>query len=71
MVLFSGVPCQIAALKLYLQKEYDNLLTVDVICHVVPSPGVFREYIKYLGKGNKIININFRDKHTGWTGYSF
>lgn len=70
MVLFSGVPCQIAALKLYLQKEYDNLLTVDVICHGVPSPGVFREYIKYLGKGNKIININFRDKHTGWTGYS-
>jgi len=45
-------------------------LTVDVICHGVPSPGVFREYIKYLGKGNKIININFRDKHTGWTGYS-
>lgn len=38
MVLFSGVPCQIAALKLYLQKEYDNLLTVDVICHGVPSP---------------------------------
>lgn len=70
MVLFSWVPCQIAALKLYLQKEYDNLLTVDVICHGVPSPGVFREYIKYLGKGNKIININFRDKHTGWTGYS-
>ena len=44
-VLYSGTPCQIAALKLYLQKEYDNLLAVDIICHGVPSPGVFRWYL--------------------------
>ncbi|MDR1399243.1 MAG: Coenzyme F420 hydrogenase/dehydrogenase, beta subunit C-terminal domain, partial [Treponema sp.] len=37
MVLFSGVPCQIAGLKAFLQKEYDNLLTVDLVCHGVPS----------------------------------
>lgn len=44
-VLYSGTPCQIAALKLYLKKEYDNLLTVDIICHGTPSPGVFRWYL--------------------------
>lgn len=44
-VLFTGTSCQIAALKLYLKKDYDNLLTVDVICHGAPSPGVFRAYL--------------------------
>jgi len=45
-VLFSGTPCQAAGLKLFLRKEYDYLLTVDFICHGVPSPGVWREYLK-------------------------
>lgn len=45
-VLFSGTPCQIAGLKRFLRKEYDNLLTVDFVCHGVPSPGVWREYLK-------------------------
>lgn len=45
-VLFSGTPCQIAGLKLYLRREYDNLLTVDLVCHGVPSPGVFRAYLE-------------------------
>lgn len=44
-VLYSGTPCQIAALKLYLRKEYENLLAVDIICHGAPSPGVFRWYL--------------------------
>lgn len=44
-VLFSGTPCQIAGLRLYLQKKYENLTTVDFICHGVPSPGVFRRYL--------------------------
>ena len=44
-VLFSGTPCQIKGLKLYLRKDYDNLLTVDFICHGVPSPGVWRQYL--------------------------
>lgn len=44
-VLFTGTPCQIAALKRYLKKDYDNLLAVDVICHGAPSPGVFRTYL--------------------------
>lgn len=45
-VLFSGTPCQIAGLKKFLRKDYANLLAVDVICHGVPSPGVWREYLK-------------------------
>lgn len=45
-VLFSGTPCQIAGLRLFLRKEYDNLYTVDFICHGVPSPGVFRWYLQ-------------------------
>lgn len=45
-VLYSGTPCQIAGLRLFLRKEYKNLLTVDFVCHGVPSPGVFRWYLQ-------------------------
>lgn len=45
-VLFTGTPCQIAGLRFFLKKEYENLLTVDFICHGVPSPGVFRSYLQ-------------------------
>ena len=44
-VLFTGTACQIAGLKKYLRRDYDNLLSVDVICHGAPSPGVFRSYL--------------------------
>lgn len=45
-VLFVGTSCQIAGLKKFLRKDYDNLLAVDFICHGVPSPGVWRNYLK-------------------------
>jgi len=45
-VMYTGTSCQIAGLKRFLRKEYDNLLAVDVICHGVPSPGVWRRYLK-------------------------
>ena len=45
-VLFSGTPCQVAGLYRYLGKQYDNLLTVDFICHGVPSPKVWRKYLE-------------------------
>ena len=61
-VLFTGTPCQIAGLKHYLRKEYENLLSVEVACHGVPSPLVWREYIK--DKNPQC--INFRDKKDGW-----
>ena len=45
-VLFSGTPCQIAGLRLFLQKSYENLYTVDFICHGVPSPGIWRQALQ-------------------------
>lgn len=76
-VLFSGTPCQIAGLKRYLGREYDNLLCVEVVCHGVPSPKVWMDYLKCLGRknediaNNKIVAISFRDKVTGWHKFSF
>lgn len=67
-VLFSGTPCQIAGLRSFLRKDYDNLLTIDLICHGVASPKLFQKYIEWLGietKG-KILYYNFRDKSGGW-----
>lgn len=66
-VLFSGTPCQVAGLKSFLgKKKTEKLITVDIICHGVPSPSVFRNYLQYLtkkyGKGNKLTKIVFRDK---------
>lgn len=49
-VLFSGTPCQVAGLQSFLRKPFDNLITVDLICHGVPSPMVFRRYIEELDK---------------------
>ena len=56
-VLFSGTSCQIAALRLFLNKAYDNLLTVDIICHGVPSPGVWRRYMDMM-KRNALMDEN-------------
>ena len=47
-VLFSGTPCQIAGLKHFLGKEYDGLLTIEVLCHGVPSPRVWNDYLDYI-----------------------
>lgn len=68
-VLYSGTPCQIGGLKAYLGKEYDKLVTVDLICHGVPSPGVWRSYLKDYHKGETILDINFRDKRKGWLDF--
>lgn len=85
-VLFSGTPCQIAGLNKFLRKEYDNLLTVEVVCHGVPSPMVWRDYLDYkrtmcaAGKNTVssslnelpvITGISFRDKTHGWKKYGF
>lgn len=67
-VLFSGTPCQITGLLLFLQKEYQNLSTISIACHSVPSPLVWREYLKSLELAD-ITEINFRDKRHGWERY--
>lgn len=72
-VLYSGTPCQIAGLNHFLGKNYDNLLTVDVACHGVPSPELWSRYVNELEQnffhGDKITNINFRYKYDTWRGY--
>lgn len=68
-VLFSGTPCQTAGLRNYLGKDYEMLLVIDVLCHGVPSPKLFTDYLEYLSKqygGGKPISVNFRNKQRGW-----
>ena len=72
-VLFSGTPCQIAGLKARVGKKYDEqLLTVDFVCHGVPSPGVFASYLRELENkhGKRVAAYTFRDKRLGWTDFS-
>lgn len=71
-VLFTGTPCQIAGLKAYLQKDYDNLICVDIICHGVPSPKVWEKYLSYQEKlvGAKAQGAHFRHKNKGWNRFS-
>ena len=68
LVLFSGTACQIAGLKKYLEKEYDNLLTIDVLCHGTPSPKIWKLYLEDQEKkyDSNISSIWFRDKKLGW-----
>lgn len=71
-VLFSGTPCQIAGLKHYLRKEYADLLTVDFVCHGVPSPKVWRRYLQEITKEGMLVeSISFRAKTFGWKKFSF
>ena len=67
-VLFSGTPCQIAGLKNYLRRDYDNLITVDLICHGVPSPMLFEDYKKFMQKHEnmKLTKVSFRCKKSSW-----
>lgn len=72
-VLFSGTPCQIDGLLARVgKKERERLLTVDFVCHGVPSPGVFASYLRMLEreKGQRITRYTFRDKRFGWKNFS-
>lgn len=68
MVCYSGTPCQIEGLKSFLGKEYDMLITVDVVCHAVPSPLVWQKYLEMQETilNKKISNVSFRDKFYGY-----
>lgn len=69
LVVFSGTPCQIAGLKSFLRKEYKNLITVDLVCHGVPSPLLLKKYLEYHSKkkGSPIIGYLSRDKYYGYS----
>lgn len=69
LVLFVGTSCHVRGLyRVVGLKLKDNLLTADFICHGVPSPAVFSDYVKWIENkyGDKLINFNFRDKRYGW-----
>lgn len=66
-VLFSGTPCQIAGLRAFLDKSYERLLCVDIICHGVPPQGLLKKHLSEIAHGRKIKQVNFRDKRFGWT----
>ena len=71
LVLFSGTPCQIAGLKSFLGKDYDTLITVDLICHGVPSQRLLKEHIEHLENTlGPLKEMYFRDKKNGWSTVS-
>lgn len=73
LVMFSGTPCQTAGLNSYVGKKLrENLYLVDIVCHGVPGPFIWRDYLAYLERkhGDKICWVNFRDKQLyGWTAH--
>lgn len=69
-VLFSGTGCQVIGLKKFLQKEYENLLCVDVVCHGTPSSLLWKKYVEYQeSKYGKLVDINFRCKEDSWKDF--
>ena len=72
-VLFSGTPCQIAGLKkLINEMDCERLLTIDIVCHGVPSPIMFEEYKKSLERKyqSKMVYYSFRDKQWSWNHFN-
>ncbi|WMJ89817.1 polysaccharide pyruvyl transferase family protein [Anaerocolumna sp. MB42-C2] len=67
-VLYSGLPCECAALRSYLKKDYENLIICEILCHAAPSPKIFAQYLDYLKNKHKsrVVNLTFRNKNTGW-----
>ena len=72
LVLFSGTSCQVEGLKRFLNKNYENLILVDVVCRAVPSPLVWRKYLRLRKEKYKDISkIMFRDKYYGYKYSNF
>lgn len=67
-VCFCGTPCQVAGLKSYLATDYENLFTIDIICHGVPNIKMLHDDLAYVSrkKNEKIQDVKFRDKQYGW-----
>lgn len=71
-VLFSGTPCQVHALRQYLRKDYENLFTIDIVCHGMPSYNIFKLYVNEFEResGKTLERLNFRDKKESWSRYN-
>ena len=74
-VLFSGTPCQVAGLRAFLKRDYDNLVCIDFVCHGIPSPMVWEKYVRYrsqIDNGDMFPqHINLRNKESGWSNYAY
>lgn len=67
LVLFTGMPCQVAALYSYLGQEYDNLYTMDLLCHGITSSKVFEKYHNDVLEGKELSRLEFKEKEPwGW-----
>lgn len=68
-ILFSGTPCQAVGLRRHLNRDYENLLVVDMLCHGVPSPKLFADYFDDLSgqySGGRLVSVDFCSKQYGW-----
>lgn len=70
-VLFVGTPCECFGLKTFLIDDYCNLLTIDFVCHGVPSKKVLNRYLVEQGYTQPVDIINMRDKSSGWSKYMY
>lgn len=70
IVLFSGLACQVEGLHTFLRKDYDNLVCIDLICMGIPSAEVWQIYLNTYFKGEKILNVNFKEKSVGWNHFN-
>lgn len=74
-VMFVGTPCQCAGLKAYLGQDYERLILVDMVCHGVPAPSVWKAYVRRRreldANGAELTSVNLRDKSTGWSRYAY
>lgn len=70
-VLFCGTPCQSHGLRLFLDKVYEKLIVIDLVCYGVPSPGIWKDYVRYLEKrhGGRMTDFSFRDKRNKDNGH--
>lgn len=71
-VLFSGTSCQVAGLRGFLQKDYSNLICIDIVCHGVPSTKVWEKYLQWQEEknGSKVVAVDFRNKKDfGWAAH--
>lgn len=68
-LMFVGVGCQAAAFIKFIElnRLRDRVVVVDIICHGVPSPLVWKKYIKSIKGDGQLSKLNFRDKRTGWS----
>ena len=68
VVLFSGTPCQVAGLRAFLRRDYDNLYCCDIVCMGTPSPLLLSSYVSWLAwrRRSEPESMMFREKSKGW-----